>query len=211
MNKYKKPNMHASPIPWDYNPSKWSQRFRVAAVGMVAFFIALYLALYQWGAIQSVWDPFFHKQSMMVLDSSTSHWMSSLFRVPDGALGAWAYLGDVVFALAGSTRRWQYRPWLVIVFGLDVIPLGLVSVILVLAQGFVVKAWCTLCLVTAVISLILIVLAYDEVLTCVLYLYRVWKRSRSYSILWKTFIGKPTEIGQIVGEEMLQKRKKNVG
>ena len=30
--------------------------------------------------------------------------------IPDSIMGAMAYLGDVIFALAGSTRRWQDRP-----------------------------------------------------------------------------------------------------
>jgi hypothetical protein len=35
--------------------------------------------------------------------------MRRWFRIPDAALGAIAYLGDLVFGLAGSTRRWQDR------------------------------------------------------------------------------------------------------
>lgn len=211
MSKKKKPDYTLPPEPWNYNPSKWSQRVRVALVGVVAFFIAVYLGLYQWKLIPDVWDPIFGEQSKKVLDSSTSHWMSRLFRVPDGVMGAWAYLGDVIFALAGSIRRWQFRPWLVIVFGLDVIPLGIVSVILVVAQGFVVQAWCFLCLVTAVLSIILIVLAYDEVLSCIIFLIQVWKRSKSFSILWKTFWGIPTDIAHEIGLELTEKGRKHVG
>lgn len=204
-------NYMLPPTPWKYNPSKWSQRIRVACIGMIAFFIALYLGLYQWRLIPDVWEPFFGDQSKQVLNSETSHWMSRLFRIPDGVIGAWAYLGDVIFALAGSVRRWQFRPWLVIIFGLDVIPLGIVSIILVIAQGFVVHAWCTLCLVTALLSLILIILAYDEVLSCIIFLYTVGKRSQSFAILWDTFWGKPTKIGHEVGIEMTEEGKKYVG
>jgi hypothetical protein len=107
--------------------------------------------------------------------------------------------------MAGSTRRWQYRPWLVMIFGLDVIPLGLVSAILVFMQGAVVGAWCFLCLVTAVISLILIVLAYDEVWSCIVYLYRVYRRSRSFKTLWNTFWGRPSDLAWQVGEESIGK------
>ncbi|PIS01360.1 MAG: vitamin K epoxide reductase [Chlamydiae bacterium CG10_big_fil_rev_8_21_14_0_10_35_9] len=207
----KRPNYELPPEPWSYNPSKWSQRFRVAIVGVFAFLIAVYLGLYQWGIISSVWDPIFGDQSMQVLNSSTSHWMSRIFRIPDGVMGAWAYLGDVVFALAGSVRRWQFRPWLVIIFGLDVIPLGIVSIILVIAQGFIVKAWCFLCLVTALISLILIILAYDEVVSCIIFLYRVWKRSKDVKLLWKTCWGYPSKISHEVGLELTKKGRKHVG
>lgn len=211
MRKIKRPDFRLPPEPWHYNPSKWSQRIRVALVAVIAFLIAVYMGLFQWGLIDHVWDPIFGKQSEFVLQSDVSHWMARLFRVPDSIMGSLAYLGDIIFALAGSIRRWQFRPWLVILFGLDVIPLGIVSAILVVMQGFVVKAWCFLCLVTAVISLALVVLAYDEVLSCIIYLYRVAKRSKSFSVFWKTFWGKPTKIGHEVGLEITNKGKKYVG
>ncbi len=198
--------LNAIPEPWEYNPSKWSQRLRIGAVAAIAVFIAIYMGLYQWGLIDSVWDPFFGNQSMKVLDSDVSHKITSWIRIPDSILGALAYLGDIIFGLAGSTRRWHDRPWMVILFGLDVIPLGLVSATLIFMQGFVVGSWCFLCLVTGVISLILVVLAYDEVWSSVLFLYRVWKRSRNFSILWNTFLGKPSKIAHQVGTEMAQRR-----
>jgi hypothetical protein len=127
--------MNAAAPPWDYNPSSWPQRLTIAAIAMVGVLISLYLAAYQWRWVNPVWDPFFGEQSSRVLDSGVSHWMMSWFGIPDAALGALAYLGDVLFGLAGSTRRWQCRPWLVVLFGIDVIPLGLVSAILVLMQA----------------------------------------------------------------------------
>lgn len=125
------------------------------------------------------------------------------FLVPDAAFGALAYLGDAIFGLAGSTRRWQCRPWLVVIFGIDVIPLGLVSAVLVILQGTVVGSWCFLCIVTAIISLVLVYMAYDEVYTCLVYLYRVWKRSKDWGTLGRAFCGYPTVEGLRVGEEML--------
>ena len=89
---------------------------------MVAFLIATYMALYQWRLIGSAWDPMFGSQTEKVLDSQVSERMRLWFLIPDAAFGAIAYLGDAIFGLAGSTRRWQYRPWMVIVFGIDVIP-----------------------------------------------------------------------------------------
>lgn len=191
-------SLDAAPAPWDFNPSAWSQRIPIFALAMVGFVIASYLALYQWRLVTWVWDPFFGAQSMQVLDSNASHAMRRWFGVPDAALGAIAYLGDAIFGLAGSTRRWQYRPWMVILFGLDVIPLGIVGAILVVMQGAVVGAWCTLCLASAVISLVLIALAYDEVWSSLLFLHRVWKRSRSGAVLWHVFCGKPHPIADEV-------------
>lgn len=151
--------------------------------------ISAYMALYQWRLVGGVWDPVFGGQTQQVLDSDVSHRMMQWFGIPDAALGAIAYLGDLVFGLAGSTRRWQYRPWLVVVFGIDVIPLGGVSAILVFIQATVLGQWCFLCLVTAAISLILVYWAYDEVWSSLVYLWRVWRRTRSTSILWTVFWG----------------------
>src|SRR5687768_14770282 len=124
-------NLEATPYPWDYNPSSWTQRIKVALLAFVAFIIAVYLGLYQWGLVDQVWDPIWGGQTARVLTSEVSHRMTDWIRIPDAILGALAYLGDVIFALAGSTRRWQDRPWLVVVFGIDVIPLGIVSAVLV--------------------------------------------------------------------------------
>ncbi len=196
------------PAPWSYNPSNWSQRIRICLVAAIAVVIAVYMGLYQWRLIPTVWDPIFGEQSIRVLDSDVSHTMRKWFRIPDSIMGAIAYLGDVIFALAGSTRRWQDRPWLVVLFGLDVIPLGIVSAVLVFMQGAVVGAWCFLCLVTAVISLVLVILAYDEVWSCILYLAGVWKKSRNKKLLWDTFWGKPSEIGYEVGNALAKRREK---
>lgn len=179
--------------PWDYNPSSWSNRLPICALAFVAFLIAGYMALYQWRVIDTAWDPIFGDQTNTVLDSGPSEQMRRWVGIPDAAFGAFAYLGDFVFGLAGSTRRWQYRPWLVVIFGIDVIPLGIVSAVLVVIQGAVVGAWCTLCIVTAIISLILVAMAYDEVWSTMVYLWRVWKRTRSWKQLWHAFWGRPTE------------------
>jgi hypothetical protein len=176
--------------PWDYNPSSWRQRIPIVVLAMVAFFISAYMAAYQWRLIDTVWDPVFGEQTALVLDSDVSHRMKVWFGIPDAALGAFAYLGDAIFGIAGSTRRWQFRPWLVILFGLDVIPLGIVSAILVFIQAFVLGQYCTLCIVTAIISLILVWWAYDEVWSTLAYLWRVWKRTGSGSVVWNVFCGR---------------------
>jgi len=189
-------DIDAAAPPWSYNPSAWSQRIPICVLALIAFAISGYLALYQWRWIDGIRDPVFGDQSERVLDSRPSEVMRSWIGIPDAALGAFAYLGDAVFGLAGSTRRWQYRPWLVVIFGIDVIPLGIVSAVLVVLQETVVGSWCFLCLVTAVISLLLVVLAFDEVWSCLLYLSRVWRKSRSRSVLWRCFWGLPPAAAQ---------------
>lgn len=192
------PSLDVAAPPYDYNPSSWSQRIPLCILAAVAFLASSYMALYEWKLIDSVWDPVFGGSTQRVLDSDVSHMLYRWFGIPDAALGAIAYLSDAVFALAGSTRRWQYRPWLVVLFGLDVIPLGIVSSILVVLQGTVVGSWCFLCLVTAAVSLLLAYWAYDEVWASVTYLHRVWKKTGSVSILWDTFIGRPRPEAEAV-------------
>lgn len=201
------PALDAVPEPWDYNPSAWPQRVRVSLVAAVGFLVAAYMGLYQLGLIRDVWDPVFGDQTLKVLDSDASHRMSRWMRVGDSLFGSLAYLGDIVFAMAGSTRRWQYRPWLVVLFGIDVIPLGIVSVILVITQGFVVQAWCFLCLVSAAISLGLIFLAYDEVWSSLKFLRRVWVRSGGdLGVWWRVLWGKPHDAAVRAGEDIVKWR-----
>ena len=110
--------------PWEHNPSAWSQRWPVAALAVVAGAIACYMGAYQWGFMATVWDPVFGDGTANVLSSDVSKRMHHWFGIPDAIFGAFAYLGDAVFAMAGSTRRWKCRPWMVLIFGIDVIPLG---------------------------------------------------------------------------------------
>jgi hypothetical protein len=201
--------MSLNPNPvFSYNPSAWSQRIPIALLGGIAFFIALYLGLFQWGLISEAWDPLFGDGTRNVLTSAASHDMTKWIHMPDAALGSFAYLGDAIYALAGSTRRWQDRPWLVILFGIDVIPLGVVSSILVGVQGFVVGSWCFLCLMTALISLILVYLAYDEVCASCLFLHQIWKLSRSKKQTFRAFCGKFTPYTHDAAQTII--RSKNV-
>ena len=178
--------------PWHYNPSSWAQRLPICVLAAATGGIALYLAAYQWRWVSTVWDPVFVDQTARVLDSDVSEKMRHWLLIPDAALGAVGYLSEAILGLAGSTRRWRERPWLVILFGIDVIPLGFVSAVLVVLQGTVVGSWCFLCLVTAVVSLMLVVLAYDEVWSSIVYLREVHRTSNSRRAVWDAFWGRST-------------------
>lgn len=188
--------------PFRYNPSSMSQRRRIAALGLVAAAIAFYMGAYQWGLIGSVWDPVFGTGSDAVLTSSASHFMARVFGIPDAVFGGFAYLTEVVLAFAGSTRRWQFRPWLVVLFGIDVIPLGITSVALVILQGASVGAWCFPCLVTASISLLLVFLAYDEVWSSLRFLREVRHSEPSRAAFWRTFWGRPSPVAIEIAHRM---------
>ena len=163
------------PPSWDYNPSAWSQRLPLVLIAFVGFIIALYLGLYQLRIIPTVWEPFFETGSEKVLNSA----ISKALPVPDALLGAFSYVLDVVTGVIGKTDRWRTRPWIVILFGIAVGPLGLVSVMLVIFQPVLVGAWCTLCIVTAIISVVMISPALDELLASLQYLQRVKRQGLS--------------------------------
>jgi hypothetical protein len=170
------------------NPSRWSKRLVIAAAAGVGFLIALYLALYQWGVFGSVWDPFFHDPtgqwpngSGRILHSAVSR----LLPVPDAFLGALAYAGEIILELSGGRNRWRRRPWIVFLFALVVIGMGLGSLLLVIAQGAIFHAWCFLCLCSAGISLLIFEPALQEPLASAAFLYQGHKRGQSvWRLLW---------------------------
>lgn len=159
-----------TPPGWSYDPSSWRERVPLLVLALMGFAIATYLALYQLGLVRDVWEPFFGDGSRQVLHSGVSR----LLPVPDAALGAAGYLVDAVSGVIGGRGRWRTLPWVVIVFGVAVGPLGAVSIALVIVQPLMVHGWCTLCLASALISVLMIGPAMDEVLASLQYL----KRSR---------------------------------
>jgi uncharacterized membrane protein len=170
------------PPGWDLNPSSWSQRLPIVGLAFVGFVIASYLALFQWNLVADVWDPWFGGGSERVLRSS----VSTILPIPDAALGAIGYLADAATGLLGGRKRWRTMPWIVIIFGLLVGPLGAISILLVILQPVLVGAWCTLCLATAVISIAMIPPAIDEVLASLQFLKRVRQNEGS---MWRAFWG----------------------
>ncbi len=139
-----------------YNPSYWTQRFPIALFIFICFGISLYLALYQFGYIHSVWDPFFKRGSQIVLESD----LSPLY-------GVVIFFLELLLTCLGSKTRWKTSPWLVIVFGIFVVPLALVSIFLIIIQPLIYNTWCTLCLLTALCMLIPIPLAIDEIVAAI--------------------------------------------
>lgn len=170
------------PAAWEYNPSSWPQRLPLVAIAFIGFAIAIYLSLYQLNIISTVWEPFFGDGSKKILNSK----ISRVLPIPDAALGAFGYLLDVVTGLIGGIKRWKTMPWIVVVFGVAVGPLGLVSILLVISQPVFLNAWCTLCLASAVISVVMISPAMDELLASLQYLQRVKIHGHS---VWKAFWG----------------------
>ena len=85
----------------------------------------------------------------------------------------------------GSAMRWRTMPWMVAFFGIAVIPLGAVSIALVVLQPVAVGTWCTLCLITAAAMLAMMPLAIDEVVAM---LQLLGQKVRGGASLWRSFL-----------------------
>ncbi len=168
------------PPGWSYNPSSWLQRAPIIALGWVGFFLSRYLAAYQLGYISAAWDPFFGAGTMQILDSD----ISRAWPISDAALGTIAYTFEALMGYMGGTQRWRTMPWMVTFFGILVVPLGIVSITLVILQPVAVGTWCTFCLITALAMLIMIPLTLDEVLAMGQFLVN---RVRAGEPFWQVF------------------------
>jgi uncharacterized membrane protein len=159
-------------------PSAWRRRLPAVALATLGLVIAGYLTLFQLGVLRDVAEPFFGDGSRRVLTSP----LSRLLPVPDAALGAAAYAGEIVLGLIGSGQRWRTLPWIVLLFGGLVTVTGAVAIVLLAVQVGLVHALCTLCLASAATSLIIAALSLDEPLATLHLLRHERARGRS---LWR--------------------------
>jgi uncharacterized membrane protein len=168
------------PPGWSYNPSTWLQRTPIIILGWIGFFCSRYLTAYQLGYIHHVWDPFFGMGSERVLTSS----VSKSFPISDAGFGNFSYTIEALMGYMGMSNRWRTMPWMVSFFGILVIPLGVVSIVLIILQPVSVGYWCSICLLTAITMLIMIPLTLDEVVAMVQFLIKRVKEGKPF---WRTF------------------------
>ncbi|MBZ0291504.1 MAG: SPW repeat protein [Anaerolineae bacterium] len=168
------------PLGWSYNPSTWPQRAPILLFALLSFLLARYMAAFQLGHIAWAWDPFFGDGTVRVLTSS----VSKAFPIADAGLGAFTYLVELLSGFMGDPRRWRTMPWMVALFGFMVVPLGIVSVILIILQPVAVGAWCTFCLLSALFMLIMVALSLDEVIAMLQFLLQTRRAGKS---VWRTF------------------------
>ena len=171
---------HGIPPGWSYNPSAWIQRIPVVALGCVGWLISRYLTAYQLGYIDTVWDPVFGDGTRLVITSD----VSSAFPVPDAGLGAFAYTIEAILGCKGGENRWRTMPWIVVGFAMLVVPLGIVSIILVILQPLIVGHFCFLCLLAAGSMLIMVTLTVDEMVAVFAGLNQARREGKS---LWHSF------------------------
>ncbi len=170
------------PPGWSYNPSAWSERLPVMALAVVGFGIATYLALYQLDVFATVWEPFFGSGSRQILrESSIAH----MLPIPDAALGALLYLVEAVIDTLGGEDRWRSKPWAVLLLGAVAVLLGVGGAVLAVCQPLLFGAFCTLCLASALCSVLILGAVLDEVWAAWEHLRRESARGRSFwSALW---------------------------
>ncbi len=184
------------PPGWSFNPSAWLQRAPVIILAFVGLYVSLYLCAYQLEIIDAVWEPFFagspddpQNGTEEIITSA----VSKAWPVPDAGLGAITYMLEIIVGVIGSTRRWRSMPWLVLAFGVMIVPLGAVSITFIIIQPLVIGTWSTLALIGAAAMLIQIPYSLDELVAGVEYLWRRWKKGEP--ILW-IFLRGGTDDGE---------------
>lgn len=155
------------PPGWSYNPSAWTQRLPIIATALVGLFVARYLAAYQLGHIPHVWDPFF-EGSLTDPQNGTEEVITSAvskaWPVSDAAVGGYTYLLEILTGLVGAKARWRTMPWLVVLFGLMIAPLGITSIFFVIIQPIVIGTWSIVALIGVAAILVQIPYSLDELI-----------------------------------------------
>lgn len=140
------------PPGWDSNPSTWGERAPLLALAAAGLIISSALTCFQVGLIFQPWDPIFGATSSAHVIHSP---ISRLLPIPDASLGILGYAAEIAVGAVGGSARWRTHSGIVLLFGLIAFGLGFVSVLLLIVQGAVVDSWCTLCLISACISIYL--------------------------------------------------------
>jgi uncharacterized membrane protein len=142
-----------------HDPSRWPRRITIAVLALAGAALSLRLALTQYGLAGPVWDPLFGNGSQAVLTSA----FSKALPVRDSALGTAAYTAEALLAVTPGPGRWRRHPWLVLLSGALTAAMATTALVLIGVQALAVHAFCTLCLVSAAISLTVPLLAGPEV------------------------------------------------
>jgi nucleoside-diphosphate-sugar epimerase len=155
------------PPGWSYNPSDWTQRMPIIALAFVGLYASRYLAGYQLELLDHVWEPFFAgnpADPQNGTEEIVTSAVAEAWPVSDGGLGAITYILEILTGVIGLRARWRTMPWLVVVFGLMIVPLSVTSISFVIIQPIVIGTWGTLTLIAAAAMLIQIPYAVDELI-----------------------------------------------
>lgn len=173
------------PPGWTYSPSTYLQRMPIIALGCIGFVLARILTAYQLGHVGQVWEPFFagyaaNNGTEYIITSN----VSKAWPVADGGVGALSYMAEILMGAMGGRARWRTMPWMVLLFGIVVVPLGVVSIYFVIIQPIVLGTYCTICLMAGLAMLIMIPFALDELVAMGQFLVLNTRRGRPF---WRAF------------------------
>jgi nucleoside-diphosphate-sugar epimerase len=163
------------PVGWSYNPSAWTQRIPIVALAVVGLYVSRYLAAYQLGHVDHVFEPFFAgspNDPKNGTEEIITSWVSEAWPVSDAAVGGYTYALEILTGILGSRARWRTMPWLVVLFGLMIAPLGVVSIFFIVIQPILLGTWSTLALLAAAAMLVQIPYSLDELLASVQFVRR---------------------------------------
>lgn len=170
------------PKGWSYSPSDWFQRLPVIMLAVVGLVVSRYLTAYQLGSIDAVWEPFFagtlpdKNGTEQIITSS----VSEAWPVPDAGVGALTYALEILVGAIGSARRWRTMPWLTVLFGIMIVPLGAVSIFFIAIQPIVIGTYSTLALIAAAAMVLQIPYALDEIVATTQFLIRRHRAGRPW-------------------------------
>ena len=82
--------------------------------------------------------------------------------------------------LAGARMRWRTMPWLVVLFGLMIAPLGITSIFFIIIQPIVIGTWSIVALAGAAAVLIQIPYSLDELIATLQFLRRRARAGQSW-------------------------------
>ncbi|MBG7616671.1 NAD-dependent epimerase/dehydratase family protein [Brevundimonas sp. BAL450] len=174
-----------TPPGWTYCPSTYLQRIPIIALGVVGLVLARILTAYQLGHVDNVWEPFFEAPGPL---NGTEHIitsaMSKAWPVADGGVGAITYMAEILMGAMGGRARWRTMPWMVVLFGIVVVPLGVVSIYFIIMQPIAIGTYCTICLLAAAAMLIMIPYSLDELVAMGQFLVLNTRRGRPF---WRAF------------------------
>ncbi|SCX38430.1 NAD-dependent epimerase/dehydratase family protein [Nitrosospira sp. Nsp1] len=170
-----------APPGWSDNPSKMIHRIPIIALAFVGLFLSRYMAAFQLGHIDNAWDPFFGAGTERIVTSE----VSEAWPVADAGLGATVYVLEIVSGIIGDKRRWRTMPWMVLFFGILIVPLGAVSIYFIIIQPIIIGTWCTLCLAASAAMLLQIPYSFDEILATLQFMKERRQKGKSlWHVLW---------------------------
>ena len=192
------------PPGWTYSPSTDGQRLPIVIMGLIGLLIARHLTAYQFGNIDNAWEPSFQGSPANRRNGTEEIITSDVSRawpIPGAGLGAISYMLKILKAVMGTRDRWRTMPWRVTIFGILVIPLGVISVYFIIIQPIMIGTWSTPTLIAALAMLVMIPFALDEVIAMGAFV--SWARCRGKPLIRTFFKGDAVEGGSVDDADVL--------